>query len=59
MELVEGRSLDHLIPASGLDAERIFAIAAALAGALAAAHNKGIVHRHIKPANVLITTEGG
>jgi serine/threonine-protein kinase len=59
MELVEGRSLDHLIPASGLDAERIFAIAAALAGALAAAHNKGIVHRDIKPANVLITTEGG
>ena len=30
MELVEGRSLDHLIPASGLDAERIFAIADAL-----------------------------
>src|SRR5215204_2096759 len=59
MELVEGRSLDHLIPASGLDAERIFAIADALAGALAAAHDKGIVHRDIKPANVMITTNGG
>ena len=59
MELIEGRSLDHLIPASGLDAERIIAIAAALAGALAAAHNKGIVHRDIKPANVMITTDGG
>ena len=59
MELVEGRSLDHLIPASGLDAERILAIADALAGALAAAHDKGIVHRDIKPANVMITTDGG
>ena len=59
MELVEGRSLDHLIPASGLDAERIIAIAAALAGALAAAHDKGIVHRDIKPANVMITDRRG
>ena len=59
MELVEGQSLDHLIPASGLDADRIFAIADALAGALAAAHDKGIVHRDIKPANVMITTDGG
>ena len=41
MELVAGRSLDHRIPASGLDAERIFAIADALAGTLAAAHDKG------------------
>ena len=58
MELVEGQSLDRLIPASGLDVERILAIADALSGALAAAHDKGIVHRDLKPANIMLT-EGG
>jgi eukaryotic-like serine/threonine-protein kinase len=58
MELVEGRSLDRLIPEGGLPAERIREIATALADALAAAHEKGIVHRDLKPANVMITGDG-
>jgi len=58
MELVEGRSLDRLIPAGGLDVERILAIADALAGALAAAHDKRIVHRDLKPANIMLTDGG-
>lgn len=58
MELVEGRSLDHLIPASGLSVEQVVEIAGALAGALAAAHEKGIVHRDLKPANVMVTADG-
>src|ERR1700746_1676193 len=58
MELVEGQSLDHLIPASGLSVERIVEIASALADALAAAHEKGIVHRDLKPANVMLTGDG-
>ena len=58
MELVEGQSLDRLIPASGLDVERILAIADALSGALAAAHDKGIVHRDLKPANIMLTHSG-
>jgi len=58
MELVEGQSLDHLIPDSGLPVERIVEIAAALADALAAAHEKGIVHRDLKPTNVMVTTDG-
>jgi serine/threonine protein kinase len=58
MELVEGESLDRLIPESGLPGERIVEIATALADALAAAHEKGIVHRDLKPANVMITSEG-
>jgi serine/threonine protein kinase/tetratricopeptide (TPR) repeat protein len=58
MELVEGQSLDSLIPASGLSVEQVVEIASALADALAAAHEKGIVHRDLKPANVMVTTEG-
>ncbi len=58
MELVEGQSLDRLIPESGLPVERILEIASALADALAAAHDKGIVHRDLKPANVMVTGEG-
>lgn len=58
MELVEGQTLDTLIPASGLSVERILEIAAALADALAAAHEKGIVHRDLKPANVMVTNDG-
>jgi serine/threonine protein kinase/Tfp pilus assembly protein PilF len=58
MELVEGQSLDRVIPESGLPVGRIVEIAGALADALAAAHDKGIVHRDLKPANVMVTGEG-
>ena len=58
MELIEGQSLDRLIPANGLPVERIVEIAGALAEAMAAAHEKGILHRDLKPANVMVTNEG-
>jgi len=58
MQLVEGQPLDRLIPEGGLPVGRILDIATALAGALAAAHDKGIVHRDLKPANVMVTGEG-
>ncbi len=58
MELVEGRSLDRLIPASGLSVDQVIEIASALADALAAAHERGIVHRDLKPANVMVTNDG-
>jgi len=51
MELIEGRSLDRLIPKNGFPVERILAIGTPIAAALAAAHEKGIVHRDLKPAN--------
>jgi eukaryotic-like serine/threonine-protein kinase len=55
MELVAGQSLDRVIPASGLSVGRIVQIAEALA----AAHEKGIVHRDLKSANVMVTNESG
>ena len=58
MELVEGQTLDRLIPTGGLAVEEILEMAAAMAAALAAAHEKGIVHRDLKPANVMVSSQG-
>ncbi len=58
MQLVEGQSLDKVIPEGGLPVERVLGIAIALAEALAAAHDKGIVHRDLKPANVMVSDDG-
>ena len=58
MQLVEGQSLDHVIPAGGLPLDRLFQIAAAIAEALTAAHDKSIVHRDLKPANVMVAADG-
>ena len=58
MQLVEGQSLDHVIPASGLPLDQLFQIASAIADALTAAHGKSIVHRDLKPANVMVAADG-
>jgi serine/threonine protein kinase len=58
MELIEGQSLDRLIPENGMPAGEIVEVAGALAEALAAAHEKSIVHRDLKPANVMVTNDG-
>ena len=58
MELIEGCTLDQVIPGGGLSQARFFDIAIALADALSAAHRKHIIHRDLKPANVMLTEDG-
>jgi Tol biopolymer transport system component/predicted Ser/Thr protein kinase len=58
MEFVEGRTLRELIAAGPVPYRDAVRYACQMAGALAAAHAKGVTHRDIKPANVMIAPTG-
>ena len=58
MELVEGKSLSAVIGADGLPVETAIRYAVQIADALAHAHERGVVHRDLKGANVIVTPEG-
>ena len=58
MELVEGETLSKSIPAHGFPMERFLSLAIGLADAVSAAHRQGILHRDLKPDNVMLTPDG-
>ena len=59
MELVPGQALSRILEREKkLDQEKVLDIMAQTSRALAAAHQRGLVHRDIKPGNLLITPEG-
>ncbi len=58
MEYVAGDTLDKLIPADGLPASIALKYALQIAEALACAHTAGIVHRDVKPSNIMVAATG-
>ncbi len=58
MELVAGRSLEAMIAEGPLSLEIALTIARQVASALEAAHSRGVIHRDVKPLNVMVTTAG-
>ena len=58
MELVQGRELRELIRDGEIGPARAFEIAIQVAEALGFAHERGIVHRDVKPGNIMVLDDG-
>ncbi len=58
MELAHGGSLRRLLERADAPPTKVLAVLAEVAGALAYAHAQGVVHRDVKPENVLLTRAG-
>ncbi|MDQ4131269.1 MAG: Stk1 family PASTA domain-containing Ser/Thr kinase [Actinomycetota bacterium] len=58
MELVRGRSLQQIQETGGLTEERALEICAEACSALGYAHQRGLVHRDVKPGNILVASDG-
>ena len=58
MELVEGQPLTEVIAKGPMGLAQFFGIAIPLADAIATAHQRGITHRDVKPANIMVAADG-
>jgi serine/threonine-protein kinase len=58
MEWVDGRSLDEVVANGELEIHRVVGYGRQIADALAHAHERGIVHRDLKSANIAIANDG-
>ena len=58
MELVEGKTLSSLIGENGLPIESVLRYGVQIANALGRAHDRGIIHRDLKSANIVVTHDG-
>ncbi|MFG3299805.1 protein kinase [Micromonospora chersina] len=58
MELVEGRTVGDLVAAGPLPVVQALSIAVQTCDGIAAAHDAGVVHRDIKPGNLIVTPAG-
>jgi serine/threonine protein kinase len=58
MEYVDGHTLRDLMHGEAMPVRKALQIASQLADGLAAAHKRGLVHRDLKPDNIMVTTDG-
>jgi serine/threonine-protein kinase len=58
MEYVEGEPLDRAVARGPLEPARVVAVGADVADALSHAHERGFVHRDVKPANIIVAASG-
>ena len=58
MEFVEGDTLAHLIKQGPMPLEAVLQYAVQIADALSAAHANGVIHRDLKPGNIILTKTG-